>query len=346
MYHPGRGRLCVLVIGEFQVMDRKNSVIAVMLLLSVWLCRSAVAEPSASDFALAITELEARVPESGKTVDTLGTTRRGSAVIIDASGLMVTVGYLVLEAESIQVTFNTGQTAQAEVVANDHLTGLALLRTTLPEGVGSITLGRSQDIGVDEDVVVLKHGGTDSAHVTRIATVREFAGSWEYYIDRAFYTSPATRNFSGAALLNRDAKLVGIGSLLLSDINAGAGGQPRSGNLFIPIEHLSARLGELLTQGNSTQDKRPWLGVSLNESLPDLQVARVAAGSPAEFAGIEKDDAVLAINNKRLVTMKGFYQSLWDTGDAGVEVDLLISRGGEIKVITIETTSRDGWLAQ
>lgn len=332
--------------GESSVMSKKITWLAITLLLANLLSRSVIAEPTATEYALAIVELEARISESGKTVETLGATRRGSAVVIDASGLMVTVGYLVLEAQNVQITFNNGDTAQAEVVANDHESGLALLRASLPDGVGSLALGRSQDIGIDEDVVVLKHGGTDTAHVTRIADTREFSGSWEYYIDRAFYTSPATRNFSGAALLNRDAKLVGIGSLLLSDINAGVGGQPASGNLFIPIEHLSSNLGALLTQGKAAQDKRPWLGVSINESLPDLQVARVASGSPAEIAGIEKDDALLAINNKRLVTMTGFYKALWDTGDAGVEIELLISRAGELKVLTVETTSRDSWLVQ
>ena len=319
--------------------------VGLIVVLALVCSRIATAEPNAADFSRAIVSIETKIAANGRTVATLGSTRRGSAVLIDASGLMVTIGYLVLEADSIRVILDTGETVAAELVANHHLTGLALLRAELPADIQPILLGKSEDIGVDQDVVVLNHGGPQNAHVARIASVREFAGSWEYFLDRAFYTTPAIGEFSGAALLDRDARLVGIGSLLLSDIYAGLPGASRSGNLFIPIEHLRAHLGSLLTNGTA-RDDRPWLGVTLNERLPDLQVVRVAIASPAAVAGLQAEDALLAINDKRVVTMRDFYQTLWQAGEAGVEIKLLISRDGQLHTLHIETASRDSWLVE
>lgn len=300
------------------------------------------AEPDATRFAAAVVELNTLVKQNARTQATLGSNRSGSAVVIDASGLLVTVGYLVLEASQVDVTFNDGTTRAAEVIVNDQATGLALLRTQLPLGTVSIPLGDSSLIGIDQDVVVLPHGGTDNAHVTRVAGVREFAGSWEYLLGRAFYTSPATRAFSGAALINRDAELVGIGSLLLSDISAGNNSTPVSGNLFIPVEHLREEFGTLLT-GRQTAENRPWLGVTLNESIPDLKIARIADDSPAAQADLQVNDAVIALNNKRVYKMADMYQTLWSASNSGTAVELLIEREGQLVTKTVVTADRQKW---
>lgn len=301
------------------------------------------AAPSASRFVMAVVSIQSQIIADGRTVETLGQERRGSGVVIDSSGLVVTVGYLVLEAREIKVTFNNGSQSTATVVANDYATGLALLRTTLPQGIEAMPIGDSRITGIDEDVVVLKHSGIDSAHVASIADIREFSGSWEYHIERAFFTTPSTRNFSGAALLDRDARLVGIGSLLLSDIYAGQRGGSVSGNLFIPIEHLNARMGGLLA-GLTPENKRPWLGLSLNQNQPDMKIVRVAAGSPADIAGIQANDALLAIDDTRVTTMRAFYQALWSAGESGIVVDLLVVRNNKLLALRVKSIDREQWL--
>lgn len=303
----------------------------------------AEAEPTAADFAATVVKLDAVIKDDGRTLATLGKERSGSAVVIDASGLLITVGYLVLEAEQVNITFAGGDTAPADIVVNDTATGLALLRVELPENTSSMTLGDSTVLGVDQDVVVLRHEGTASAHVATIASTRGFSGSWEYHLDRAFYTSPATRSFSGAALVNRDAELVGIGSLLLSDIYPRSDQRTASGNLFIPIEHLRKNFGRLLA-GKPTAENRPWLGVTLNEVVPDLQVVRVADDSPAARAGIQSKDSIIALNESRVYKMSDFYQALWDAGKAGVEIELLIARGTAIHRIPVTSANRREWL--
>lgn len=318
----------------------------VVLFFSV-LGHSVVAEPTASEFSRAVVQIESRIFDNGRTVKQLGTQRKGSAIVIDASGLLVTVGYLVLEAQTVTVSFNNGGRSRAEVIANDHRSGLALLRATVPDDIVPIPLGDPGNVGIDEGVVVLKPGGTDNAHVARVADIREFSGSWEYHIEDAFYTVPETRDFSGAALLDRQARLVGIGSLLLGDIYAGVAERPgnrrsASGNLFIPIDYLSANLGSLLTMG--AVDLRPWLGLTLNETRPDLTVARVAKQSPADTAGLRADDVLIAINSLRVNTLRDFYKALWSAGDAGVSIDLLIGREGLLRTVSVDTVSRSQWL--
>ena len=300
------------------------------------------AEPSAADFATAIVKLDAVIAPGARTLPTLGSERSGSAVVIDASGLLLTVGYLVLEAEQVLITFADGTTAEAEIIVNDIATGLALLRTDLPVGTSSIVLGDSTRLAVDQDVVVLQHGGTGTAHVATVVSARDFSGSWEYHLDRAFYTVPATRSFSGAALINRDAELVGIGSLLLSDVYSRSDSRSASGNLFIPVEHLRKNFGQLLT-GNTTAQNRPWLGVTLNETLPDLEIVRVAEDSPAATAGLQADDAIIALNDVRVYKMADFYKALWNAGVAGDTFELLIARDRNLRQIEVISADRERW---
>ncbi len=323
-----------------EMIKRLISVLPVFLLCVVL---SAKAEPTASVFASAVVQLNAVVKPEARTIPALGRQRAGSAIVIDASGLLVTVGYLVLEAEEVTVTFADGSSSQARVVVNDEASGLALLRTTLPESVKAIPLGDSTIVGIDQDAVVISNGGTENAHVTRVASIREFAGGWEYLLERAFYTAPATRSFSGAALINRDAELIGIGSLLLSDISAGTSSMSQSGNLFIPVEHLRSNFGKLLT-GQQSVKVRPWLGMTLKDALPDIEITRIALDSPASEAGLKPADTLIAINNQRVNATADFYRKLWSTGNAGTSVELLISRRGELQTITAVTATRASWL--
>ena len=314
----------------------------VVIFLFLWALPSwALAQSTVAQFAQTVVRIDATIKPSARTIDILGFQRSGSGVVVDATGLIVTVGYLVLESSEVLITFGSDNTVPAEVVVNDTATGLALLRAELPSDVVPLSLGDSHAMSVEEDVVVLPYGGTDAAHVTRIADIRSFAGSWEYLIDRAFYTAPATRMFSGAALINRDAELIGIGSLLLSDISAGRAARSINGNMFIPIEHLRSNLGQLLS-GNPSVAPRPWLGATLNESVPDLEIVRVADESPAAVAGLQASDKIIAIDNIRVTDMAGLYQRLW-AGNVGDTVSLLVAREDKVMPVVVTTADRSDW---
>ncbi len=304
--------------------------------------RMVLAETTANQFVNAVVRVDSTVLSNGRTVDTLGESRSGSGVIIDANGLLVTAGYLVLEARSIQVTFNDGQTTTAEIVANDTISGLALLRASLPDNVVAMAIGSSATVAVGDDALVLSHGGVERVAVASIADIRGFSAAWEYHLDSAFYSSPAYPVFSGAALINPDAELIGIGSLILSDIGV-AGQSPTSGNLFIPIDSLTANLGSLLARGRSLVEPRAWLGVYLAETDADLRIVRLADTGPAQQAGVQADDSVIAINGQRVQSMEDFYKKLWGSGVAGSEVELLLSRKGQIQSATVISADRQSW---
>ena len=319
-----------------------------VILLFLWgLSTGVLAEPTAAQFARSVVKIESTIESTGRTVAVLGSERSGSGVVVDSTGLIVTVGYLLLEAREVLVTFGGDKPVAAEIVVNDHATGLALLRAELPPDIVPLSLGDSGLIGIEDDVVVLPHGGTDVVHVTRVADVREFAGSWEYLMDRAIYTAPATRVFSGAALINRDAELIGIGSLLLSNVYTGSAraesrAQSVNGNLFIPVEHLQSSMGRFLN-GQLSVDARPWLGTILNEAVPDLEIVRVAEESPAAMAGLQPRDKIISINSIRVTTMADFFQQLWD-GQVGDSVDLLIVRQDKVIPVALTTADRSIWL--
>lgn len=327
------------------ILRRKQLLSASLFCWLFLFAKLAFAETTAGQFANSVVRIDTIVISNGRTVEALGAERSGSGVIIDANGLLVTAGYLLLEAESIQVTYNNGHMTSAELIANDHASGLALLKTSLPADFSAMAIGRSSATDIGEEVLVLSHGGVEQIAVVTIADIREFSAAWEYHIDRAIYTKPVYPLFSGAALINTDAELIGIGSLLLSDISSGSeAGRQGAGNVFIPIEYLTASLGELLVRGRSSSSQRAWLGVYLAESEGDLRIVRLANGGPAEIAGLQLDDSVIAIDGQRVQSMAAFYKQLWSSGEAGGQVELLLSSGGQMKTIAVTTVDRQGWL--
>ncbi len=302
-------------------------------------------EASADEFASAVVRIDSVIAANGNTVSRLGATRSGSAVVIDASGLLVTAGYLVLEAESVLASFNSGEKVNAEILANDLDSGLALLRVALPEGISAMPVGNSASTIEGDSAVVLSFGGTAQATVTTLSSVRPFIASWEYGIERAFYTSPPHRAFSGAALVNRDAELIGIGSLLLGNIYPDRDDlrfQPASGNVFIPVELLTANLGSLLT--GSTIDSRAWLGVYLQDGEGEVVIQSLASSGPAQLAGVQPGDQVLAINRFRVQSMAQLYNTLWAAIRPGDPVTLTLVRDGRINEIEVVSGSRGHWL--
>ena len=305
----------------------------------------AAAEPTAEQFATALVTIESSINPDGHTVATLGDKRTGTGVVIDSSGLMVTVGYLLLEATEVTVTYYNGVRLPATVMANDRVSGLALLRVMEAHAddqpsVTPVKPGQSSRLAIDERVVVLPAGGLETAASVRVHSIREFSAPWEYLLERAIYTMPPVRNFSGAALINRDAELVGIGSLALRNI-AESDTADVSGNLFIPVDLFAARLGVMLSANGSDAQELPWLGVMTDESLA---VTRVLDNSPAMIAGIQADDSILGINDIHVRTRERLYRSLWTEVSVGDEMTLLVARTGKLISIAVKPAARSSWL--
>lgn len=304
---------------------------------------SARAEDRTADAVLsAVMRLQAKVPADSRSAASLGTERDGSGVVIDGDGLVVTTGYLITEAESITLTLPDGRKVAATPVAYDNDSGFGLVRAAEPLKIKPIELGDSSGLKVRDRVLVVSFGGADAALPALVVSRRTFAGYWEYLLDNAIFTIPAHPAFSGAALISAEGKLIGIGSLAVSD--PVGGDDPLPGNMFIPINRLKPILADLLEKGRAAGPKRPWLGLNSQSIMGRIFVTRVTDGGPAAAAGIKQGDLVLGIGGKPVNGLEDFYRRLWAQGEAGTTVALDMLHGLEVTRIDVKTADHYAFL--
>ena len=250
---------------------------------------------------------------------------------------MLTIGYLMVEARTAEIGLQDGRTIPATVVGYDHETGLGLLRAIVSPKVPPLELGTSGDLRVGAPVLVASFSGPAMAAPARVSARRAFAGSWEYLLEDAIFTVPPHPEWSGAALINREGKLVGVGSLVVNDAQNGDKGPS---NMFVPAERLGPILGDLLAQGRSSKAGRPWLGLTTSEVDGNLVVARVVPGSPAERAGVQAGDVIAGVDSERPADLADFYRKVWALGPAGAVVPLDLTRDRAMHHVDIRSINR------
>jgi S1-C subfamily serine protease len=290
----------------------------------------------------AVVRLDARIPEDAFTAGILGTERAGSGVLIRESGLVLTIGYLVTEAETIWIHTNDGRAAPGDVLAYDQETGFGLVQALGRLGLPALELGRSTTLERGDPVIVGAAGGRRHSLRAHVVTQQEFAGYWEYLLDRALFTSPAHPFWGGAALIGGDGTLRGIGSLHVQ--HAGTGGQPRDVNMIVPIDLLPPILDDLLAYGRPNKPPRPWLGLYAAEAEERVVVAGLAETGPAHRAGVRIGDQVAAVADERVGSLAGLWRKVWARGDAGVEVPVTIVRDGEPRELRVKSADRASFL--
>lgn len=313
-------------------------------LLLVWLWSPvalAAKEPLFGEVIDAIVGLRVDVWDDARTAGSLGTEREGSGVVIGEDGLIVTIGYLILEARAVSVILPDGEVIPARILAYDHDSGFGLIRTEKPLGVAPMRLGDSKVVDVLEPALAASYGGLAYVRPVRIVSRRVFAGYWEYLLENAIFTSPPHPSFGGAALINSSAELIGIGSLIVPDAMAG---NDLPGNMFVPVEVLTPIIDELVSRGRTSMPARPWLGIYSEETNGGLRVARVADEGPAARAGIESGDVILNVADKQVASMEDFYRRVWALGDAGVPVSITVLRGDMAREMVVQSMDRYKWL--
>lgn len=300
------------------------------------------ADQTAEEILKAVVKIKSVVPKEAHTASTLGTEREGTGVVIDSEGLILTIGYLIIEAETIEVTGEEGKAIRAKFIGYDHNTGFGLLQTEKPLGVVPLKLGQASAAKVGDPVLIAGYGGKESASAGRVIGRKEFAGYWEYLLDEAIFTAPAYANFGGAALINPDGHLLGIGSLFSQFTIPGLGSIPC--NIFVPIDLLYPILSDLKATGRARKAPRPWLGINAEEAQGRIFITRVTSGGPAEEAGLKPGDLILTVKGKTVDGLADFYRKIWEVGNAGVEVPLSLLRGIQIREITIRSADRHQFL--
>jgi len=290
-----------------------------------------------------VVQVNAVIPRDARTAGSLGTARQGTGVVIDHSGLILTIGYLVLEASEVTVTGGSEEEVPATILAYDHESGFGLLRASQPLGVTPVSLGDSSTLRPMQPLLVVSNTGQLDATGVYLVDRREFAGYWEYLLEDALFTSPPYAQYGGAALIDQDGKLVGIGSLFVGDAKR-QGSQIAPGNMFVPIDRLKPIMGDLLSRGRRADPGRPWLGLTMEEHRGRVFVMRVAPGGPGEAAGIQPNDMILGIGGIEVEGLGDLYRKLWSRGDAGVSVPLDVLQGIEVKPVTVDSADRYQYL--
>ncbi|NYZ12082.1 serine protease [Azospirillum sp. RWY-5-1] len=293
--------------------------------------------PDPETLLKAVVRVTATVPPDSQSSSTLGSEREGTGVVIGGDGLIVTIGYTIMEASSVQVTTGDGRAYPADIVAYDHVSGFGLLRAGYGFDAPPVRLGDSGALKEGDTAVVLSRGGGSPALPTRVVSRREFAGYWEYMLDRAIFTSPPHPAFNGAALIDGKGRLVGIGSLIVGEA---VPNHAMPGNMFVPVDVLQPILGDLLAYGRRQDPPRPWLGLTLREHNGRLLIQRVTRNSPAEAAGLRPGDQIMGLSGQRVGTLSEFYRRMWGMGDAGVAVPLQVIRGPALESVTITSGDR------
>jgi len=288
-----------------------------------------------------VVKVRTSIPAAAFTADVLGTERIGSGVLINNSGLILTVGYLVTEAETVWLTTNLNQSIPGHVVAYDQSSGLGLVQALGSLDIDASELDSSDLVTVNDDIFFISYGGIEHSLCSKISRIDEFAGYWEYLLEAAIYTSPPHPQWGGAAVFNKKGHIIGIGSLFLQEIFEG---QNLQGNLAIPTSILKSTMGDMLEFGRSSAPARPWLGMYAVESEKTLTVNSLARYGPAELAGVLQGDKVVGVGEESVSTLANFFRSVWTLGAAGVSVPININRNGNQLQLVINSIDRNDFL--
>ena len=317
-----------------------------MASLVEWKVPQAV-QPRAEDYSYdlertlsSVVGLHSIVPPDAFTADTLGVERAGNGVLID-DGLVLTVGYLITEAETVWLHFGDGHVIQGHALGLDQETGFGLVQALGKIDLPALEIGFSKSADVGERVVVGGAGGRTRSLAGRIAARQEFAGYWEYVLDEAIFTYPAHPNWGGTALISGAGKLIGIGSLQLERAR---GGKNEHLNMVVPIDLLNPILDDLRKFGRVNRPVRPWLGIYSTEIEDKVVVVGIAPKGPAARAEIKTGDVVVAVNGDRISTLAGMYRKVWMLGQAGVEVPLTLYRDGVTFDVRVNSSDRAKFL--
>ena len=315
---------------------------------SEWTVSSAL-QPKAGDYGFdldqvlaAVVGLRSAIPDDAFTAEVLGTERAGNGVLIRGDGVVLTIGYLIVEAESVWLSLSDGRGVAGHVLAYDQESGLGLVQALARVDLPALPLGDSASAPVGETVVVGGAGGRQRSVAAHIAAKQEFAGYWEYFLEEAIFTAPSHPQWGGSALIGPAGELLGVGSLQLQ--REGEGGKREDLNMIVPIDVLKPILDDLMTLGRPNRPPRPWLGLYATEIEDKVVVAGLAGQGPAKAAKLRRGDIVLAVAGAEPRGLGDFYRRVWSLGEAGVEVPLSIYRDGRAVELRVASADRSRFL--
>ena len=290
-----------------------------------------------------VVKIDSIVPSDARTANSLGTIRGGNGIVIDDKHIL-TIGYIVVEAETITITLPNGGVVPAELAGYDHTTGFGILKTILPSKLTPLQIGNSDKLNKEDLLYVLPYLTEGAPSAVKMVSRRSFTGWWEYFLDKPIYTHPMNTSFAGSALINEFGELLGFGSLYVSD--AAAEGVPLPGNLFVPINDLKPILDDLIVNCKRTVDVKPYLRLTSNDDTGKVMVTRVNDDGPAAKAGFKENDIILKVNKINIQDTEKFYKTVWSQGGPGTLLDFEIERNNQIISLKLTTMDRNDFFVK
>ena len=276
----------------------------------------------------------------------------GSGVIIDSDeGYIITNNHVIDDAEDIKVILYDKREVRGTIVATDPPSDLAVIKVD-PNGLSTVALGNSDQLSVGEWVVAI--GSPFGLHLNHTVTAgivsaigRSSVISRNNFEDFIQHDAAINPGNSGGALFNLDGELVGINTAIATDgysrANAGVG-------FAIPINMVKRVMEDLISDGKVT---RGWLGVQIQDvdegMAKALQlngwngaiISQVIKNSPAEDAGVEKQDVIIAVNGVKVDDSSNL-KNLISSGRPHDKTKLTLIRDGHEKKLTVTLGIRPG----
>jgi S1-C subfamily serine protease len=257
----------------------------------------------------------------------------GSGCLIDPSGYILTVNYVVLGAKTIVVTLQDGRRVPGKVAAQDFDTGLAVVKISASD-LKAVPVGSSQHLHLGQSVFILASTSEGGRRVAggQVTYLGEFDAYWEYMLDRCVMTTAFNPGFGGGPLLDFRGEMVGVVSLNLNEV--------ARYSLAIPVEFFAAHRDELLRYGAVvSRRRRAWVGVFANQSEEGIVVSGVVPDGPAAGCGLREGDVIVAVDFQGVTTRPEFYCALWKKR-AGERVVFGVQRGPSKEIVEITAGDR------
>jgi Do/DeqQ family serine protease len=272
----------------------------------------------------------------------------GTGMIMDTEGHILTNNHVVGGASKIQVLLADGEQYSAKLVGADPKTDLAVIKIEAKKPLPHVIFGDSDKLKVGEWVVAIGHPrGLDQTVTQGIISAKHRQGITDPSSYQDFLQTDAAINpgNSGGPLLNLEGEVIGVNAAIASQ----SGGFEGIG--FAIPSNMALHVAQQLIANGKVQ--RGWLGVSIQELTPELAksfgldrprgalVADVVKGGPAEKAGLQRGDVVMAFRGKDVRNASEFRNAVANT-PVGQEVPVTVLRKGQSQTLTVKIGNMEG----